>query len=146
MAFALTKFYAWRDTVTDVGLYKRAVQNVQLNITATVNDVALDLGTDAGTFWTAALANTTYGVVATKALSILQKIVSAARDIQSFTSPELMDRLQAAVAAGTSYSVAIVNKRPNITFDAANGETAFTVVIRWALLDNQSGYSAQIGS
>lgn len=145
MAFALTKYQAWPELLS-TPIWKRARQFVELKITATVNDVALDIGTDAGTFWTAAQANATYGTLATSALAAIKQITGACDSLVRVGSEQLLDRLQAAAAAGTSYTLAIADHRPNITFAAGQGETAFTILLEWSLPDGNVGYKAQFGS
>lgn len=93
MAFALTKYEA-RSLDIASPTYKRGIQQVVLDITGTSADVDLDLGDDSGTFWTAAKANTTYGELASKALTNLQKIVSQAQALVSYESQELMGKSQ----------------------------------------------------
>jgi hypothetical protein len=84
MTFALTKFKAWGVEI-DEPVTKKFMQFAHLSITAAATDVALDIGTDAGAFWTAALANGTYGTsVATPALAALQAIQAKARAYLGF--------------------------------------------------------------
>ena len=73
MALALTKFSAYGTHVTDAHR-KRSTQKAILEITGLNSDTTWDIGTDAGTFWTAAKANATYGSGASKALEVLQAI------------------------------------------------------------------------
>ena len=75
--FALTKFNAY-GFIIDSQIKKRAMQRATLHITAANTDTALDLGSDSGTFWTAAEADATYGDMATNALERLNEIVDNA--------------------------------------------------------------------
>jgi len=134
MAFALTKFMAYGVDIAGPSK-RRGIQRATLTITATVNDVALDFSADGGTFWTAARADATYGALATKALDILNQIEDQAVGLMNIESEQLLDRLQAAAAAGTSYTVAINGHRPDITCAAANGETAWVFDFEWILND-----------
>lgn len=92
MTFALTKFEAWGVEI-DEPVTKKFMQYARLVITAAATDVALDIGTDAGTFWTAALANGTYGTsVATPALAALQNIVAKSSAFLGFRDSGLSCR------------------------------------------------------
>jgi hypothetical protein len=145
MAFALTKFQAWPVPLSATS-WKRAAQRAELHITALAADVDLDIGDDAGTFWTAAIANATYGVVASSALTVLQTIADAANGLTEVGTPQLLDRVQIAAApAAGQYVLAIQDHRPNITFAAADGELTYTIVLEWSLPDANVGYTAQYG-
>lgn len=133
MAFALTRFEARSVDIASVS-YKRGIQQVVLDITGTAADVDLDLGDDSGTFWTAALANSTYGDLAAKALEILQKIVDQAAALLAVDSQQLIDRVQVASVSGAGeFSLAVQNTRPNIAFNAADGELAYKIVLTYEL-------------
>lgn len=136
MAFALTKFHARAVDIASPS-YKRGIQQVVLDITATTADVDLDLGDDSGTFWTAAQGNATYGALATKALEVLNKIVDQSAALVAVKSQQLIDRVQiATVAAAGQYSLAIQDVRPNIAFNAADGETSMKIILEYELNDN----------
>jgi cytochrome c551/c552 len=133
MAFALVAYHARGVDVVGPS-YKRGIQQVVLDITATANDVDLDIGDDSGTFWTAALANATYGALATKALASLQRIVAQSAALVAVSSEQLLDRVQTAAAGGNGeFALAIQNTRPNITVNAADGETAWKVILTYEL-------------
>lgn len=208
MAFALTKFEARGVKFEGPVPEKRAKQEVVLTITGLSTDVDLDIGSDAGTFWTDAEADSTYGDLATEALAKLQDIVSKSAALLSVKSQQLLDRntlvaldsdassggaasetltvtgllttdkilsativedganaayiQEAAKTCATddeyvvkfntdpgagaevrvlaereSYSVAIENKRPNITAHTATGETSYTIVLEYELNDEE---------
>jgi hypothetical protein len=80
MAFALTKFQAFGKLI-DSPISKRYIQQVVMTITQANTDTALDIGTNAGTFWTAAKANGTYGAVASSAYD---KMIQIAANAESF--------------------------------------------------------------
>jgi hypothetical protein len=133
MAFALTSFFADGNPYCGPGVEK-AVQRVILTATGTTADIDLDIGDDTGTFWTAALANGTYGTMATSALDILQKIISQSTTWQAVYSPEIdASGVRAAAASGTAYTLTFQNSRPNYLFDTAQGLTAYTIVIDYLL-------------
>jgi hypothetical protein len=130
MAFALTQFQSYGINVVGPS-QKRGIQRATLTITGLVTDVDLDIGDDSGTFWTEAQADATYGQLATKALDVLQRIEDQSSALIAVKSEQLLDRLQAAAAAGTSYVLTVQNKRPNILFAASNGETSYQIDIEW---------------
>lgn len=133
MAFALTRFEARSIDIASV-TYKRGVQQVVMDITGSSADVDLDIGDDAGTFWTAAIANATYGTLATNALAVLQKIVAQAAALVAVQSQQLLDRIQIATVSGAGqYSLAVVNTRPNLAFNAGDGETAYKIILTYEL-------------
>jgi hypothetical protein len=145
MAFALTQFQSYGINIVGPS-QKRGIQRATLVITATVNDVDLDIGDDSGTFWTEAQANSTYGQLASKALDVLQKIEDQAASIIAVKSEQLLDRLQAAAAAGTSYTLSVQNKRPNIGFAAGQGETSFQIDLEWILNNFQFPIVSSFGT
>jgi hypothetical protein len=145
MAFALTKFQARGVDIAGPS-NKRGIQQVVLNITGAAADVDLDIGDDAGTFWTAAKADSTYGSLATKALEVLQNIVANASSLVAVKSEQLIDRIQiAAVSGAGEYSLAVVNTRPNIAFNAADGETSYEIILEYELDDKQYPVVATYG-
>jgi len=145
MAFALTNFKAF-GIRTEGSTRQHVNQVAQLYITAATSDVAMDLGTDAGTFWTAAQANATYGALASQALSVLQKIQNYVTGLMTVQSPALLNRIKVtSPAAATDYSLTISNQRPNITFDAANGDTSYVITLVWALHDGLEATVSDLG-
>lgn len=137
MAFALTSLFLDGQKFQGAGPY-RATQTAVFTITGTTADVDLDIGDYSGTFWTAALADATYGDVATTALAALQKLDDQTQAVCRIYTPQLADRIQAAAASGTDYALSIdsTSKLPIYTFDANQGETAYTVFVEWLLNKN----------
>lgn len=133
MSFALVAFHARGVEITSPS-NKRGIQQVVLDITATANDVDLDVGDDGGTFWTAAIADSTYGELATQALDILQAIVAQSAAFVGCASQQLIDRVQVAALTGAGqYTLAVVNSRPNIAVDAADGETSWKLILTYEM-------------
>lgn len=129
MAFALTAFEARTVDIKSVS-YKKGIQQVVFDISGTTADVDLDIGDFAGTFWTAAQANVTYGSLAVGALEVLQKIVAQASALSAVESQQLIDRVQVAALSGAGqYTLAVQNLLPNIAFDAADGETSYKIIV-----------------
>ena len=135
MAFALTKFESYGIDMAGPSK-KRGKQEAKLTITALAADVDLDIGDDAGTFWTAAQADAVYGALATKVLEILNKIADNAEALLDVKSPQLLDRVQVAALSGAGqYTLAIQDARPNVAVNAADGELAWIIVLEWSLND-----------
>ena len=145
MAFALTGFASYGINTAGPS-QKRGIQRATLYITGLVTDVDLDLGDDSGVFWTEAQANSTYGELATKALDVLNKIEDRCTSLLAVKSEQLIDRLQAAAAAGTSYVLTVQAKRPNIEFAAGQGETAYQIDIEWLLNNFQFPIVSSFGT
>ena len=132
MAFALTSYRA-RGLQIAGAQPDRAIQQVVMTITGAVTDVALDIGTDAGTFWVAAVADATYGTLATSAKENLLNIVAVSQALAGLFVPELVGRLKAAAASTTDYTLSVALKRPIYTFAASNGELLYTVFLEYLL-------------
>lgn len=133
MAFALTSFFADGERYLGPGPLK-GVQRVILGITGTTADIDLDIGDDSGTFWTDAVADTTYGEMASQALTTLQKIIGQTVTWQAVYCPQIdAVYLRAAAAAASAYTLAFTNSRPNWTFDTGEGLTAYTVIIDYIM-------------
>lgn len=133
MAFALTSYQA--DAIKYMGAsQRRAIQTVVLTITGTTSDIDLDIGDDDGTFWTDAVADSTYGDIATSALSSLQRIVAQASAVARIYSPEIESSgVRAAAASGTAYTLVHEDKRPDWAFASGQGLTSYTVYIDYLL-------------
>jgi hypothetical protein len=130
MAFALTSFYADGVRFMGPGPYA-ATQHVVMTITGLTTDVDLDIGDLDGTFWTDAIADATYGEMATQALATVGRIVGQAQITARVYVPQLQARLQAAAASGTDYTLSLDSDTgfPLYTFAASNGELAYTVFV-----------------
>lgn len=145
MAFALTKFMAVGVDYAGVS-NRNGVQKVIMNITGTTSDVALDIGTAAGTFWTAAIANATYGTIATAALAKLQAIAANSPALFRVNSMKLLPRVQVAtLTAAGQFTLAVGVIGPNIAFNAADGETSIVLNLEYALPDFVFPIISQIG-
>lgn len=130
MAFSLTKCIA-HGTEAEEPVNKRYIQRLILEVTATTADIDFDIGDIAGTFWTAVGATQP----GTAALAALKDINARAKACIGLNSPQLMDRIQAAAASGTDYTVTMDTYGPSITCDTSNGESAWQVVVTWYLKD-----------
>ena len=104
-------------------------------ITATAADVALDVGTLAGTFWTEAKADGTYGTLATDVLAKLTKFCVAANcaGVTLVGGEPINTKLRAAAAAAGAYTLSIANYLPIITMNAADGLTRYLLEVEIAL-------------
>lgn len=137
MAFALTSFFADGVKYQGPGPY-RATQCYTFTCTGLTTDVDFDLGDYSGTFWTAAIADATYGTMATQVLQYLQDQDSNFLVNQRFYTPQLAGRVVAAAASGTAYTVSLnsTSLLPEYTFAASNGATAYTVFVELQLKPN----------
>lgn len=137
MAFALTSFFADGTRFAGPGPY-RATQTYVFTITGLTTDVDLDIGDASGTFWTAAIANTTYGEMATQVLAQIVRLEAQISAVKGIYTPQLAARIQAAAASGTAYTLSINTSLtlPDYTFAASNGETAYTVFVEFLLIPN----------
>ncbi len=151
MAFALTRFKSYGRR-HDGENRSHAEQVCELHITAANTDIAYDLDVTAGTFWTAAEANATYGALATKAKSVfLTDIVAVKhRCIAVDGEPLVGDFLRVlSGAAGLQYVVAVgatVAHMPSLTFVSASAPTAITLVITWTLVDGAEAVVSDLGA
>lgn len=137
MAFALTSFQA-RSLDIQSTSKKRGVQQIVMGITGTTADVALDISNSAGTFWTAAQANATFGTLATKALAILVALQSQVTALKDIKSEKLIARVRVAtLSAAGQYTVTITSHLPSIAFNAADGETAISLLLEFEMVDGQ---------
>lgn len=136
MAFALTGAMARGIDIAGPS-QKRGIQQIVLRITGTTADVALDIGTAAGTFWTAAIANTTYGTLASNFLNnVMVPLSSQSTSLVAVKSAQLLDRVQIATPNGAGqYALAVGVLGPNLSFNAADGETAYYIVLEYELND-----------
>ena len=137
MAFAITKV-ACNGIEVEEAVNKRYHQYMVLTVTSLAADVALDLGAfvsgSLGTFWTAAGGST----VGAQALTAIRDIFTKAETFKDVggTFPGNYSR-GASVGAGV-YTQALVNKTPNVTFNAANGPVGSTIVLSWVLAPQQA--------
>ncbi len=135
MAFALTGYVA-RGTDISGPNFKKGTQQVVIRATGTSADVDLDIGDAAGTFWTAAIADTTYGALATKALLSLQRVAAQSVANVAVSSNQLIDRVQVASLTTTGqFTLANDVIGPNIAFNAGDGETAYYIILDYELND-----------
>ena len=150
MAFAITRFRARMSRLDDVGR-SHGLQYVSIGISALAADVALDLsGLTAGalsTFWTQALADTTYGSLAAQAQAKLAAIAAAGADLHCVQSEQLIPRLQVASApTGTQYTLGVTNHLPVLAFAAANGVTALTLILWFGIPAGREAVNADLGA
>lgn len=140
MAFAITAFQCY-PAALDVPHLKRALQHVELTITGTTADVALDFNNLSGTFWTAAGAS---GIGAT-ALSYITKIKSQADHQVSFYLQGVTDGKQlvasATAPATTQYRYTSTTAIPSLALFAAEGLTSYKLHLVVSLSDGYVGYN-----
>lgn len=135
MAFALTKA-EFRGIVHQGPSYKRGIQEVLLTITGANTDIDLDIGDNAGTFWTAAQADATYGTMAGLVLDQLEAVVAVSEFCAGFKCPELQQTafVQVASAPGASqYSLTSGTYGPNILLNSGTAPTSYKVLLQYEL-------------
>ena len=138
MAFAITRYCAYGDTVNDP-VRIRARQIAELQITGLATDVTYDLGNPSGTFWTSALAN----VPGPTTLSSLQIITGLANNLLVRVSGDFATAYLRGAATGTGvYTQTTSNGLPNITFAAGNAPTSMTMILEWVLPDSVVAHKA----
>src|SRR5271165_4646613 len=119
MAFSLQKFQAYGIEPQEP-VFKRYVQRAVLSIVALNTDTALDIASitagSLGTFWTAAIADATYGLtVATPAAQAIRDIVTKAESFNWASGQELWTRKLATAVAG-GFAATAAGKLPSIAF------------------------------
>lgn len=146
MAFALTKLRTWGDKIQSATAL-RGTQVVELSITQLDTDVDCDIGDATGTFWTAAVADATYGDIATAALTQLLAIATQTLQILTVKSETLLPRLRDdSSPASTDYSLGINNHLPNIGFASGSAPTTWVLELDLRLDDGQFPVTTTIGS
>lgn len=125
MAFAVTAYRVYGKEI-DEAVTKTFEQTYQIDFTAAVGDVALDIGNTAGTFWTAA-GGSAAGAVA---LAALKTIIPVTQSRICWSLPQLQDlrsqEATAATLAATQYKLTTVTPVPSIAEFAGEGITSGT--------------------
>lgn len=136
MAFALVAARAY-GIEADEATTKKFTQYLRLDITAANTDIALDLGTYAGTFWTA-VGGTEPGATA---LKTIKDINIRAKQLFDVKGQALLARIQVLATPGASqYTVAMNGTNlqlPDIGFNSGSAPTAYSVILIWDLKDNE---------
>jgi hypothetical protein len=144
MAFAVTKFMAYGVQI-ESPVKRRTVQRAVLTITGANSDVAWDLGTLAGTFWTSAIAHATYADVAKAALAMLTTIGANALSFDRVGGEILNTYWCAAAASGNAYTMTIANGLPIITLETAHAPTSTVLILEWEMNPDVVAQYADIG-
>lgn len=147
MSFAVTGYHAYGIYI-DEPVTTRAHQVISILATGTSADVVLDLANSSGTFWTAALADGTYGAVATAALAALTSAVGRAEQRVSWCCPEIQDpKVQIAAGgtlASTNYKITTTGIVPSISIFAGEGALSYHIVIVMQLAKEQRAVRANV--
>lgn len=97
MTFSLRQFKAY-GIRTSGATRQHTWQVAELGIVAANTDTALDISSDTagslGTFWTAAVADATYGTLATNALGVIRNIIGSVNSLQETVSEPLMTKVK----------------------------------------------------
>lgn len=149
MSFAITKFKAYG--IRAEGAVRPHCQQVfSFTFTAANTDIAYDLGTSGGTFWTSAIADTTYGSLATAVRTLLlTRLPGMLPDsaLVGIQGEPIKTYIQvAAGAVGSQYTLAISSSMPTITFVAGSAPTAWVLNLTWNLADGMEAIAADYGT
>jgi hypothetical protein len=132
MAFGLSAINAYGVEVHQFST-KKFVQVLEMDITGTASDVALDIGNPACTFWTAVADQDAEDAVA----QIFKKVSKHL----SLSVPQLLAKVpvaSGATLATTQYKVASPqNTSFAITIYAGEGLTAYSLAMSWTLKDGE---------
>lgn len=149
MAFALTKFKAY-GLRAEGDVRPHAQQVFSFTFTAANTNIAYDLGTSGGTFWTSAIADTTYGSLATAVRTLLLTSLPGLLPDGALVACEseiLETYIQVASgASGSQYTLAISSSLPTITFVSGSAPTAWVLNLRWNLIDGAEALRGDFGT
>lgn len=147
--FALTAFKAY-GIRCEGATRLHALQRATFVVTATAADVAYDISSDTtgslGTFWTAVIADATYGSIGTQALAVIQSIQNQVKSLQSVRLGGALNYVQGTATAASTYTVAVTTHLPSIAFNAANGPTSMTLTLEWILKDGLEPVVSDLGA
>lgn len=132
MAFALTGFQMFGGRQSDPIAQAGPHQYILLNVTGDAADVDLDIGDLGGTFWTDAVADASYGSLATGALAMITDYYAQWAGCGAISSPQLIDRVQVAALTGAGQYTLVLNATtnlPEIAFDVADGDTSYVILL-----------------
>lgn len=94
-------------------------QSVDMLITSANTDVALDIASDTtgslGTFWTAVLADATYGQLGTNALAVVQNIVANCSRIREIVSEALISLTKVSTGAYQFFTSAVISTGTSVS-------------------------------
>lgn len=144
MAFQLSKA-EFRSVSHQNPSYKRGVQEVVLTISGLNTDVDLDIGDAAGTFWTAAQADATYGAMSALVLAKLQAVVAGSSYCSGIRCPELELGAYAKVASApgaNQFSSSIDTYGPDLLMHAGDAPLAYHVHVFYEMAAGQFPVSA----
>ena len=140
MAIALTSFRAYGEYNADTTPI-RGLQCAKFVITAAAADVDYDIDDFTGNFWTAVSATDLGAGAKAWMRSHYQGIDKLVAVEGNFVQGYLRG---AATGAGV-YTQAVSNELPDIQFNAADGPTAMTLILKWTLTDGQVPLTASFG-
>lgn len=150
MAFALTKFKAY-GLRAEGDVRPHAQQVMSFTFTAANTDVTYDLGTSAGTFWTSAVADATYGSLAGAARTLLLTTlpgnlpntalmhIAGAYPLSTFAKV-------ASAPSGNQYTLSVTSNMPTITFVSGSAPTAWVLTLTWILHDGIEALRGDFGT
>ena len=130
MAFAITGYKAWGKETTKA-VSPEVIQYLEMNFTATNTDVAYDLGTTGGTFWTSAGATT----IPAAFKKLLYDFAGSAAYPLATGGTIVSAYSRAASAAATTYTEigGTVTNVQDLLFNSGNGPVSGTIVYGWKM-------------
>lgn len=138
MAFAVPAFKTFAMSVDQVSQC-RFEQITVISCTGTTADVAYDLGTAAGTFWTSAKLDATHGAKATAALAVCEALKAIALASSVKSNLVAYTWYHTAPSADTDVNIASYTSCiPNIRFKANKAPTAVIWIIITKILNGQN--------
>lgn len=146
MTFQLSSFKARSIAYQNV-TEKRGIQELIFKISAANTDATLDLSTIASTFWTAAIADSTYGAMATAVLTALENVITPqASDLYLADAEALIPYVKVlTLSAGNQYTASVgsyvagtsMAHLPVLTFNSGNAPTALVLRLHMQMLNGQ---------
>jgi hypothetical protein len=129
MTMAIVKCKAY-GLQTGAATRSKGLQIIELELTGAAADVAYDFGNSSGTFWTAVL--TSSPTCGPSVLELFENVSAGCLAFQNLTGPQLYPRVQVASLTGAGQILkAVQNNRPNISFNAADGDTTYQLKFEW---------------
>lgn len=134
MTQAITTYKAWA-VAGDKAVSPEFVQYLELSGTGANTDTAQDYGTAAGTLWTAALADVTYGTIAAAAKKILYELGEKADFFLGVFGDLVKSRARLASASGDHFAMAAgtATGTVDLTFNSGNAPTSWKIVFGWKM-------------
>jgi hypothetical protein len=126
MTLALTSIEVYA-VEADEALTKKFKQVVVIKGTGATSDITHDLGTDAGTFWTAVA-----GATATAGLAAIKEVIANGGKLAT-VGGSILAKVKATATAAGCLTQSVTSERPQITYYTAEAPTTFCHVLEYDL-------------